>query len=227
MAPDDDIEQLRAGSSVGPYLIESPLGAGGMGIVYRARDPRLGRDVALKFLSGYHAADRVALERFYREARAISALNHPNVCTVYDIGEDGGHAFLVMELLEGLTLKERIAQSPLSNDELISIALQISEALTAAHSQGIVHRDIKPANIFLNKQGVVKILDFGLAKIVPQSYRRSPSIGSLPDADMTAQTSLTKSRGDPGHGFVHISGTGERQGSGCAVGCVFVRRRSL
>src|SRR5262250_526119 len=135
-----------------------------MGTVYRARDPRLGRDVALKFLSGPYSAGGEALERFQREARAISALNHPNVCTVYDIGEDRGQPFLVMELLEGQTLRQRIATGRIPNDDLISIALQVCEALEAAHSRGIVHRDIKPANIFITSTGVVKILDFGLAK---------------------------------------------------------------
>jgi non-specific serine/threonine protein kinase len=122
-------------------------------MVYRARDPRLGRDVALKFLSGAYSTSGAALERFHREARAISALNHPNVCTVYDIGEDRGQPFLVMELLEGLTLKARIAAGRINNDELIAIGLQISDALEAAHTSGIVHRDIKPAKHFHKFRG--------------------------------------------------------------------------
>jgi serine/threonine protein kinase len=165
-----------------------------MGMVYRARDPRLGRDVALKFLSGAYSASGAALERFHREARAISALNHPNVCTVYDIGEDRGQPFLVMELLEGRTLRQRIAAGRLSNDEVISIGLQISEALEAAHSRGIVHRDIKPANIFITSPGVVKILDFGLAKAIPVSgHLRTAHRGPQVDMEITAQDMLTKS----------------------------------
>ena len=187
-------EQLAAGTKVGPYEIQAALGAGGMGTVYRARDPRLGRDVALKFLSGAYSTSSIALERFHREARAISALNHPNVCTVYDIGEDRGQPFLVMELLEGQTLRQRIAAGGISNDELISIALQISEALEAAHSRGIVHRDIKPGNIFITSPGVLKILDFGLAKVVPApgQLRAAPQNPVLDDAP-TLQDTLTKS----------------------------------
>jgi eukaryotic-like serine/threonine-protein kinase len=155
---------LVAGARVGPYQIEGPLGRGGMGQVYRARDTRLGRPVALKFLTDATAGSAEALDRFRREAQAISALNHPNVCTVYDIGDEAGRPFLVMELMEGRTLKERNAAGPVSNQELIAIAVPVLEALEAAHACGIVHRDIKPANIFLTRQGAVKILDFGLAK---------------------------------------------------------------
>ena len=192
--PERETGQIAAGTKVGPYEIRTGLGAGGMGTVYRARDPRLNRDVALKFLSGAYATSSVALERFQREARAISALNHPNVCTVYDIGEDRGQPFLVMELLEGHTLRQRIATGRIPNDELISIALQICEALEAAHSRGIVHRDIKPANIFITSPGVVKILDFGLAKtIIAPGPLRATSRDSLADDAPTLQNTLTKS----------------------------------
>src|SRR5580704_13091195 len=148
---------LLQGATVGPYQIEGPLGRGGMGQVYRARDPRLGRPVALKFLSDTTVADAEVLERFRREAQAISTLNHPNVCTVYDIGDFAGRPYLVMELMEGQTLKERIARGAVSNEELLAIAIPILEGLDAAHACAIVHRDIKPANIFLTRQGSVKI----------------------------------------------------------------------
>jgi len=173
---------LMRGASVGPYEIEGPLGKGGMGEVYRARDSRLGRPVAVKFLSGAMAANPSVLERFRREAQAISALNHPNVCTVYDIGEQGGRPFLVMELMEGQTLKERIAERPFSNETLLAIMIPILEALEAAHGAGIVHRDIKPANIFLTRQGPVKILDFGLAK----SAGAESASGTVPLDSLTA-----------------------------------------
>src|SRR5579872_1061388 len=160
----DEITATIAGSGnqVGPYQIEGMLGAGGMGTVYRARDTRLGRAVALKFLLGPFSRSGEALDRFQREAQAISALNHPNVCTIYDIGDEKGHPFLVMELLEGQTLKQRIAAGHCSNDELFSTGTFICEGLDAAHSLGIVHRDVKPANIFITNKGIVKILDFGL-----------------------------------------------------------------
>jgi serine/threonine protein kinase len=155
---------LLPGTTVGPYLIEGPLGRGGMGDVYRARDIRLGRSVALKFLSGAMAANQAFLDRFQREAQAISTLNHPNVCTVYDIGDQAGRPYFVMELLEGQTLKDRIAEGVLSNEQLFEVMIPILDALEAAHAAQIVHRDIKPANIFITQRGVVKILDFGIAK---------------------------------------------------------------
>ena len=215
---------IDPGTRIGPYEVLSLLGAGGMGEVYRARDTALNRDVALKVLPDLFASDAERLARFTREAQTLAALNHPNIAHIHGLEASGGVRALVMELVEGEDLSQRIARGPVPVDEALPIARQIAEALEAAHEQGIIHRDLKPANIKLRADGVVKVLDFGLAKALEPGSGGDTAAANLANSPTITSPAMTDARDDPRHRRLHGARAGQGQAGRQARRHLGVRR---
>ena len=206
---------LRPGTRLGPYEIAAQIGEGGMGEVYRATDTKLKRDVAVKVLPSALAADPERLARFQREAEVLASLNHPNIAQIYGLEEADSTKALVMELVEGPTLADRIAQGAIPVDEALPIAKQVAEALEAAHEQGIIHRDLKPANIKVRPDGTVKVLDFGLAKALEPASALGASAGqALSQAPTITTPAMTQGGDDPRDGGLHVARAGQRSHGG-------------